>query len=156
MDNNSIGESMGYIKSKNIPKKVYHFTKKENVKSILRDCKIIPADGLECWFSLSLEDLYQYMKLTVMNEGGAYVGADFAVHTYPKFNPEEYVILELKPRYTKDKWYYYVPDSLDKYSYEDQSKHKLLSKIKIGYRGDMEFKKSAKIIEMTNFLDNLK
>ena len=50
---------MPYIKSIHIPKKVYHYTKKENNESIIRDGKIIAYDGLESWFCLTIPDMVQ-------------------------------------------------------------------------------------------------
>lgn len=141
---------MPYIKSSQIPKRVYHYTKRTNYTSIMNDKKIKAADGLECWFCLTLNDLIQYLHLTAMNEGAKYIGSDFTVKTYPKFKPEDYIILELKPRYSKDCWFYYEDDVISNNYLESLAQMKL-SKLKIGYRGDLEFK-NIKVHEMIDVL----
>ena len=142
---------MPYIKSKSIPKRVYHYTKKENYNSIMHDGKIIASDGLECWFCLSIPDLVSYLELTALNEGKYYITSDSTVKTYPKFIPDDYIVLELKPRYSKDFWYYYKDDVLQ----EDFYKRTIqlnFAKLKIGFRGDLEFKSNPKVYEMTEIL----
>ena len=144
---------MPYIKSIHIPKKVYHFTKKENYESIIRDGKIIAYDGRESWFCLTISDMIQYIKLTICNEGGKYISSDKKLKEYPKFIPEDYIVLELKPRYSKDNWYYYI-DNLIPEDFNFRLASLSLSKIKIGYRGDLEFKGRPKVYEMTEILKN--
>ncbi|WP_373262273.1 hypothetical protein [Hungatella hathewayi] len=138
---------MPYIKSLHIPKKVYHYTKRMNLDSILKDGKIKAIDGLECWFCLTLDDLINYLQLTAFNEGAKYVSSDFTIKSYPKFVPEDYIVLELKPRYSKDCWFYYENDIIS-YDYLKNLDQKKLAKLKIGYRGDLEFK-GIKVHEMT-------
>ena len=51
---------------------LYHYTKRENVESILRDGRIRKFKDSECWFCTSLEDTLRLMELTVMQEGKLY------------------------------------------------------------------------------------
>lgn len=141
---------MGYVKSIIVPKKVYHYTRRENVESIMKEGKIYPADGLESWYCLTLDDLKQYLELTAMNEGQPYVDSDFQIKKYPKFIPENFVILELKPRYS-DHWYYFYTSEYDKKINNSHTENPL-DKIKICHKGTMEFKNSIKIIEMTELI----
>lgn len=87
-----------------VPKIVYHYTTKADAESIIVDGKIYPADGSERWYSLTLDVLKTYIDLTIKNEGQAYIDSNRKIKTYGKFVPENYVILELKPRYS-DHWY---------------------------------------------------
>lgn len=93
-----------YIVKISVPKIVYHYTTKADAESIIVDGKIYPADGSERWYSLTLDVLKTYIDLTIKNEGQAYIDSDGKIKTYGKFVPENYVILELKPRYS-DHWY---------------------------------------------------
>ena len=87
-----------------VPKIVYHYTTKADAESIIVDGKIYSADGSERWYSLTLDVLKTYIDLTIKNEGQAYIDSNRKIKTYGKFVPENYVILELKPRYS-DHWY---------------------------------------------------
>lgn len=143
---------MPYIKSSHIPKKVFHCTKREHLKNILESHKIIAFDGLESWFCLSLEDMLTYISLTLQNEGAKYVDSDYQIKTYPKFVPDEYVILELKPRYSKDNWFYYVTDIRNESNFEHRLIRTKLDKIKICYKGDLEFKGASKLYEVKDLI----
>ena len=44
------------------------------------------------------------MELTVMQEGKLYFDANGFPRQYPKFVPEDYVILELAPRHQNGEW----------------------------------------------------
>lgn len=90
-----------------VPKIVYHYITKADAESIIAEGKIYPADGSESWYSLTLDVLKTYIDLTIKNEGQAYIDSDGKIKTYGKFVPENYVILELKPRYS-DHWYRYI------------------------------------------------
>ena len=47
---------MGYIRLDEQPNEVYHYTRRKNLDSILRDGRIRRMDDRECWFCASLED----------------------------------------------------------------------------------------------------
>lgn len=95
---------MAYERLTISPAEVYHLTRRENLERILGDGRIRPGDGRECWFCLSLPDMLRYMEYTVMKEGAPYVAANYTVKRYPKFEPEDYVILKLTPRYQNGLW----------------------------------------------------
>ena len=58
----------------------------------------------ECWFCASLEDTLTLMRATVMMEGKPYYKVGGSIGRYPKFVPEDYVILRLNPRFQKGEW----------------------------------------------------
>ncbi len=58
----------------------------------------------ECWFCASLEDTLTLMRATVMMEGKPYYKVGGSIGHYPKFVPEDYVILRLTPRYQTGEW----------------------------------------------------
>ena len=45
------------------------------------------------------------MRATVMMEGKPYYKVGGSIGRYPKFVPEDYVILRLNPRFQKGEWY---------------------------------------------------
>ena len=83
---------------------LYHYTKRENIELILQDGRIRKFRDTECWFCASLEDPLRLMELTVMEEGKLYYDTNGLPRRYPKFMPEEYVVLELSPRYQNGNW----------------------------------------------------
>lgn len=141
---------MAYVKVP-IPSEVYHLTKKENLDSILEDGKIRRFDDTECWFCESLDKMKAYMEQTVLCEGKPYYAVGGLLCHYPKFVPEDYVILKLVPRRCEGSWYRWnqevppnSPEELVKAAQE-------FSQLKIGYRGDLAFK-DAEIIDVPQFL----
>ena len=93
-----------YVKAP-IPSEVYHLTKKANLESILDDGAIRRFDDTECWFCESLAKMKAYMEQTVLCEGKPYYGAGGRLCHYPKFEPEQYVILKLTPCRREGNWY---------------------------------------------------
>ena len=87
------------------PSTVYHLTKKEHLDSILDDGVIRRFDDTECWFCESLDKMRAYMAQTVLCEGKPYYAVDGQLCRYPKFVPEDYVLLKLTPRGYEDNWY---------------------------------------------------
>lgn len=90
---------MGYERIQKPEGLLYHYTRKENLESILRDGRIRKFCDRETWFTKSLADTLRLMSLTVMQEGAAYYDASGRLQRYPAFVPEDYVVLELTPRY---------------------------------------------------------
>ena len=88
---------MGYIRLDERPSEVYHYTHRKNLDSILRDGRIRSMGDRECWFCASLEDTLTLMRATVMSEGKPYYKVGGSIGHYPKFVPEDYVILRLTP-----------------------------------------------------------
>ena len=87
------------------PPTVYHLTKKEHLDSILDDGRIRRFNDTECWFCESLDKMKAYMGQTVLCEGKPYYAVGGQLCRYPKFVPEDYVLLKLTPRGYEDNWY---------------------------------------------------
>ena len=60
---------MAYVIVEEAPSEVFHYTKRGNLDSILRDRTIRRFSDTECWFCLSLKDTLACMQQTVMDEG---------------------------------------------------------------------------------------
>lgn len=87
---------MAYVKAP-IPSEVYHLTTKEHLPDILDDGQIRRFGDSECWSCETPEKLRRYMEQTVLCEGKPYYAVDGSVQRYPKFKPEDHVILKLTP-----------------------------------------------------------
>ena len=131
---------MAYSKAR-IPTEVYHLTKRENVESILADKRIRRFGDTECWFCRSPEDMLRYMECTVLCEGKPYIATGGHIQRYPKFMPQEYVLLKLTPSKWEDKWYQWNQELPPNASAEAKAQAKEFSELKIGYRGDLRFSK---------------
>ena len=94
---------MAYVKE-HAPSEVYHLTKKENLNSILEDGMIRRFSDTECWFCADLPKMKAYMEQTVMCEGKHYYSVTGQLCRYPKFVPEDYVLLKLTPCRQADNW----------------------------------------------------
>ena len=141
---------MAYAKAP-IPSEVYHLTKKENLDIILDDGLIRRFDDTECWFCESLDKMKAYMEQTVLCEGKPYYAVGGQLCRYPKFVPEDYVILKLVPCRREGNWYRWnqeVPPNSSKNLVEAARE---FSQLKIGYRGDLAFK-DAEIIDVPQFV----
>ena len=131
---------MGYVKA-NIPSEVYHLTKRANLPSILSDKKIKRMGDSECWFCESIEDMKRYMEYTVLNEGKPYIGVGGIPQRYPKFQPEDYSILKIEPRYRIGNWVRWMQEIPRESSAELKKEAEEFSKLKIGFRGDVQIGK---------------
>ena len=131
---------MAYSKVR-IPTEVYHLTKRNNLDSILRDKRIRRFGDTECWFCRTPENMLRYMEYTVMCEGKPYIATGGHIMRYPKFNPDEYVLLKLTPSKWEDKWYQWNQEVPANASPEIKAQAKEFSELKIGYRGDLRFSK---------------
>lgn len=133
------------------PSTVYHLTQKGNLNSILDDGVIRRFNDTECWFCEALDKMKAYMEQTVMCEGKPYYAVGCQLCRYPKFMPENYVLLKLTPSHAKDNWYRWnqeIPPGSPK---ELMQAAKEFSMLKIGYRGDMAFR-NAEVIDVPKFL----
>lgn len=115
---------MGYERIQKPEGLLYHYTRKENLESILRDGRIRKFCDRETWFTKSLADTLRLMSLTVMQEGAAYYDARGRLQRYPAFVPES--VRELAEEF---------------------------SHLKLGYRGDLKFWENPVIYEMTDLLE---
>ena len=122
---------MAYSKV-SIPSEVYHFTQKGNLEQILSDRRIRRFGDTECWFCRSPEDMLHYMGMTVMNEGQKYIAPDRTIKRYPKFEPENYVMLRLVPAKWEDKWYQWNQELPAKASPEALQQAKEFSELMLG------------------------
>ena len=141
---------MAYVKVP-APSVVYHLTKADRLDSILDDGQIRRFGDSECWFCESLPKMKAYMEQTVMCEGKPYYAVGGQLCRYPKFVPEDYVLLKLAPCQPKDNWYRWdqeVPPGSPK---ELIKAAKEFSALKIGYRGDLWFS-TVETIDVPAFL----
>ncbi len=141
---------MAYIKEHS-PSEVYHLTKADFLNSILDDGKIRRFGDSECWFCETLPKMKAYMEQTVMCEGKPYYAVGGQLCHYPKFVPEDYVLLKLTPCQAEDNWYRWdqeVPPGSPK---ELIKVAKEFSALKIGYRGDLWFS-AVEVINVPAFL----
>ena len=141
---------MAYVKVRP-PVKIYHLTGKDNLNSILDDGVIRRFNDTECWFCESLDKMKAYMEQTVMCEGKPYYAVGGQLCRYPKFVPEDYVLLKLTPSHAKDNWYRWdqeIPPGSPRGLVQAA---KEFSMLKIGYRGDMAFR-NAEVIDVPKFL----
>lgn len=131
---------MAYVKAR-IPTEVYHLTKWENLSSIVADKRIRRFGDTECWFCRTPQDMLRYMEYTVLCEGKPYIATGGNIKRYPKFNPEEYVLLKLIPSKWEDKWYQWNQELPANASPEAKAEAREFSELKVGYRGDLRFTK---------------
>lgn len=134
------------------PSTVYHFTKRMNLPSILLDKKIRRFGDRECWFSTSLADALLMMRETVMQEGKGFYKADGTIGHYPKFVPEDYVILELQPMYQTGGWVRWMQEVPPGAPEDLQLRAYAFSMLKVGFRGDLAFKGWPNVIEVAPLL----
>lgn len=140
-----------YIPMPQSPEIIYHYTKKKNLDSILRDGVIKRFDDTECWFSLSIYDMVILMQYTVMREGRPFIAVGGKVSYYPKFDPEDYVILKLQPLHSsKTKWFHWKDPITPKLP---KDRLEAIERAKVCYRGNLRFKEPATILEMSEVLN---
>ena len=142
---------MAYIKAP-IPSEVYHLTQQDKLDDILNDGKIRRFGDTECWFCESLEKMKAYMEQTVLCEGKAYYGVGGQLRRYPKFEPDEHIILKLTPCRREGNWYRWNQEIPLNSPPELVQAAAEFSKLKIGYRGDLAFK-DAETIDVGKFLN---
>ena len=140
-----------YVKAP-IPSEVYHLTRRDKLEDILADGRIRRFDDIECWFCESLEKMKAYMEQTVLCEGKAYFGVGGQLCHYPKFEPDEHIILKLTPCRREGNWYRWNQEIPLNSPPELVQAAAEFSKLKIGYRGDLAFK-DAETIDVGKFLN---
>lgn len=143
---------MGYIRVTDRTKEVYHYTNRKNLESLLRDGRIRRMGDTESWFCSSLEDTLELMRATVMIEGKHYYKVGGALGVYPKFAPEDYVILKLTPRWQNGEWVRWMQEVPPDAPPELRETARTFSMLKLGYRGDLKFYPTPEIIEVAPLL----
>ena len=143
---------MGYVPVTERPSVVYHYTKRENVASILKDGRIKRMGDTECWFCPTLEDTLSVMEDTVMAEGKLYVKVGGGLARYPKFNPVEYVILKLTPRWQKGEWIRWMQELPPNADPQLKEMADAFSMKKLGFRGDMKFCPDPEVLECSQLI----
>ena len=139
-----------YVKAP-IPSEVYHLTRWDKMEDILADGRIRRFDDTECWFCESLEKMKAYMEQTVLCEGKAYYSIGGQLCRYPKFEPDEHIILKLTPCRREGNWYRWNQEIPLNSSPELVQAAAEFSKLKIGYRGDLVFR-DVEMINVEAFL----
>lgn len=133
------------------PEVVFHYTKRENLKSIKEDgfIKANKIDWDSCWFTKSLESNLNLMEQTIMVEGKTYINILGLPANYPKFIPEDYVILKLIPvSNEKHEWLRWV-DGFSKTNDEDHYN------FTVAHQGNLKFS-SIEVIEVAEVVDRSK
>ena len=141
---------MSYVKAR-IPTEVYHLTRRENVDSIRAEKRIRRFGDTECWFCRSLEDMLRYMEYTVLCEGKPYIATGGMLKHYPRFIPEDHVLLKLTPAKWEDKWYQWNQELPPNAAQVVKVQAEEFSRLKVGYRGDLRFSK-MEVIELTQIM----
>jgi len=131
---------------------LYHYTKKENAEQIIRDGKVKRFRDRETWFCSSLEDTLKLMEMTVMQEGKLYFDAVGLPKHYPPFVAEDYVILELSPKYQSGDWVMWNQEFPVGVSEEIRKLGEEFSHLKLGFRGDLKFYENPTIHEVAELL----
>ena len=134
-----------------VPSELYHLTKAEHLSGILEDGKIRRFGDTECWFCESLSKMKAYMEQTVMCEGKPYYAVGGQLCRYPKFVPEDYILLKLKPLHSEERWYRWEQELPHNSPKALIRAAKEFSALKVGYRGDLDFR-NAEIINVSLFL----
>ena len=141
---------MAYVKV-SAPTGLYHLTKAENLNSILEDGMIRRFGDSECWFCESLDKMKAYMAQTVLCEGKPYYAVDGKLCQYPKFVPEDYVLIKLTPALKRDNWYRWEQELPPGSTTTLIKAAREFSALKLGYRGDLAFR-NAEVIDVARFL----
>lgn len=87
-----------------------------------------------------------------MVEGKPYVKLGGSIGRYPKFQPEDYVILRLKPRYQNGEWVRWMQEMPPGTPPELLKAAENFSNLKLGFRGDLKFWPEPEIIEVKALL----
>ena len=143
---------MGYERLTEKPSAVYHYTKRENLPSIHKDGRIKRMGDTECWFCLSLKDTLSVMKDTVMMEGKPYYKVGGQLARYPKFIPQDYIILKLTPRWQSGEWVRWMQELPSGADPQLREAAESFSMKKVGFRGDMKFYPNPAVLECSQLL----
>lgn len=143
---------MAYEQINRLVGPVYHYTARKNLPAILQDGRIRRMGDTECWVCASLEDTLKLMRQTVMMEGKPYYKIGGMLAHYPKFVPEDYVILKLEPRYQSGEWVRWNQEVPADSPPDLVEAAREFSRLKLGYRGDLKFQEHPEVIEVATLL----
>ena len=143
---------MGYERLTEKPSAVYHYTKRENLPSTLQHAPLNRIRDTECWFCLSLKDTLSVMKDTVMMEGKPYYKVGGQLARYPKFIPQDYIILKLTPRWQSGEWVRWMQELPSGADPQLREAAESFSMKKVGFRGDMKFYPNPAVLECSQLL----
>lgn len=136
------------------PEKVYHMTARGNLESILKDGKILADWAGECFFFKDLKDIPIYINLTGALKGRQYydqIKGVLTVRTDPPLIISDTVILCLTPRYKDNNWYKEITNP-ERYNKSQEDIVNEFDNCRVMYHGDMKFKSSPEIIELSSIM----
>lgn len=119
-------------------KYLYHYTKKENIKKILQDKKIISKDKY-VFFTKNLIDAKNLFESEYMNPDKMYIDLDGNLKKRGKCNKNDYCILKIP--YINDNDFY-------EFTFPNQDKNSIYS-MSLTHKGEYYFD-NAKVLEIPN------
>lgn len=143
---------MGYERIVKPEGVLYHYTKRENLRQIIKDGRIRKFKSRESWFCSSLENVLRLMEMTVMQEGNLYYDVGGILRRYPPFEAEDYIILELVPRFQNGEWVKWNQEFPEGTPQEILELGMEFSNLKLGFRGDLKFYPEPKVYEVAELL----
>lgn len=143
---------MGYERIAKPEGTLFHYTKRDNLEQILKDGRIRKFKDRESWFCSSLKNTLRLMELTVMQEGNLYYDVNGFPRRYPPFQAEDYVILELAPRFQNGEWVRWNQEFGEDASEEVLRLGQEFSCLKLGFRGDLKFYPEPQVYEVEELL----
>lgn len=160
--------SLGIFKRIDQPPTVYHMTPRTNLDKIIMDGKIRTCTDYVCWFSTSIDKLLTYIELSNALTGRKHGDFDGKEHTAPAINPQDMVVLKLKPRFKEPLyWYAEFTPHLEERAFIDGDTNQPIPAEKrqecidlrrkfddsrICHYGDMKFKRDFEVIELAEIL----
>lgn len=88
------------------PKTIFHFTRRDCVESIKNDRQLKKFKDLYVFACESYEDCLRVIDNTILNPKACFIDFDGLPKPYSTKNLNDYVIIELKTRYSNPvKWY---------------------------------------------------
>ena len=110
------------------------------------------ADYVIVAFDTTLDYAKMCKVCDYIRYGKPYIATGGQLARYPKFHPEDYVLLKLTPSKWEDKWYQWNQEVPQNASPELKAQAKEFSALKIGYRGDLRFSK-LEVIELAQIME---
>lgn len=129
------------------------YTEETAIADIVDNCISAKAKHIDIIFET------EKMRILILDDGIGKVGG--SIGRYPKFVPEDYVILRLNPRFQKGEWVQWMQEMPPGSPPELLKAAETFSNLKLGFRGDLKFQQNPEVIEVaplveaaqTQFLD---